>query len=562
MARVSRKNPQEVIMPESPVLFKAAGYVRLSLEDKDYGDGGSLENQTAMIESYISKTQDIKLCSMYTDNGYTGTNFNRPGFEALMDEIRQGKINCIVVKDLSRFGRDYVEAGNFLEVIFPQLGVRFISINDNFDSFNLRKGEGIVIAFKNMINSFYSKDISAKMRSAHEIRQKNGEYIRSFPPYGYLKSTENKCKLVVDPEASETVRQIFRLKLDGFSVYEISGWLNEHDIPTPGHYRYVKSIFLDKRYKNPQIWNDTTVIKILTSTVYLGHITFGKTRVNPNKVYDTKFQPKEKWLVTENAHEAIVSQSDFDKVSEILNQTHERIKKRNYNKWDNPENIFKGLIYCGDCGHIFGRKRNTSKTGHTSYAYICASCKKGRHDKTSRRYFQQKDLYDVVYAIIQQQITVCADVRRVIEKIRISDSGIHQRTDLEKKISKIQGKLDRLPTLKLKLYDDYCAGIIDEAEYQLFGRKFDDEKTEFTVQLEQLNSDINKFMPEFVDDNRRVKAMEQFQNEKTLTRDMLLALVERIDVNGSLTVTVTFRYRDEYEKIEPYIPESEVGANE
>jgi len=565
MARKSRKNQQPVEQKlDSTVLFKAAGYVRISLEDRDYNEGGSLENQILMIENYIKKTQDIKLCSMHSDNGYTGTNFKRPGFEALMEEIRQGKINCIIVKDLSRFGRDYMEAGNLLEIIFPQLGVRFISINDKYDSFApSSKGEGAIIALKNMINSFYSKDISVKIRSSYEIKQKNGEYTGSFPPYGYLKSPENKSKLIVDPEASKIVRQIFQLKLDGLSVHQITNWLNERSIPTPGYYRYINGIFLDKRYKNPQIWHDSTVVHILQGEIYLGHLIFGKLRVNPNKVYENISQPKENWLIIENKHEALISQADFDTVNEMLNQRHEQVKQRNYKKWDNPENIFKGVAYCADCGHSIYRKRITSAvTNNTTYAYICASCKSGRHDKAIRRYFKEKDLYNVVYHSIQRQISLFINTQQVIEKMRVDNYGSQEQVDLENEIKKIQKKLDRLPAMKLKLYDDYCANIIDETEYQLFGKKFDEEKNELTMHLEQLESDMNKFIPELVNDNKLIKAIEKFKNEMNLTRDMVISLIERIEINADLTVHIIFRFQDEFNKIKPYILESEGGINE
>ena len=566
MARKSRKNPltEQFKQSDSSILYKVAGYARISLEDKDFGDSGSLENQKLMIESYINRTPDLKLCSMHIDNGYTGTNFKRPGFEALMDEIRQGKINCVVVKDLSRFGRDYMEAGNLLEIIFPQLNIRFISINDKYDSLTPRSnGESTVIALKNLINSFYSKDISLKIRSSYEIKQKNGEYTGSFPPYGYLKLPENAKKLTIDPESSEIVKQIFRLKLDGLSVYQITTWLNERNILTPSHYRYIKGIFLDKRYKNHQIWNYSTVMHILQGEIYLGHLIFGKLKVNPNKVYDYIRQPKENWLIKENTHEALVSQVDFDKVGEMLNKRHNQIKQRIYKKWDNPENIFRGISYCIDCGHKINRKRITSAvTGYTTYAYICASCKNGRFDKTNRCYFKEKDLYNAVYMSIKKQIDVCVNIRRVIEKMREEDSGKQKQISLKKEIKKIQKELDCLPALKLKLYDDYCANIIDEAEYQLFVRKFDEERLQLTLQLEKLDSEMNTFMPEFVDNNRLIKAMDLFKNEKNLTRDMVVSLIERLEIGGDLSVHIIFRFRDEYEKIRPYIQEIEVAVNE
>ena len=294
---------------------------------------------------------------------------------------------------------------------------------------------------------------------------------------------------------------------------------------------------------------------------YLGHLTLGKKRANPNKVYDYIDQPKEKWLITENAHEALVSQSDFDRVGELLNQTHERIKQRVYKKWDNPENIFQGFIYCGDCGHVFGRKRITSAaTGYTSYAFICASCKKGSPNKTKRSYMKSDVLYDVIFQTIQQQIKTCADARRIIEKIQADDPNKQKRVALENEIRQSQGRLDRLPALKLKLYDDYSSGIIDEADYKLFGKKYDEEAITKTAHIERLKMEIKKYLPEFSSENKRITAMEQFQDEIVLTREMLLALVERIEVKGDLSFTIFYRFEDEYEKILPYIPIEEGGS--
>ena len=564
MARISRKDVQLERKPAPTVLYKAAGYIRLSVEDKDDGDSGSLENQKSMIENFAEKSPDIKLYSMHTDNGQTGTNFDRPGFEALMDEVRHGKINCIIVKDLSRFGRDYVEAGSLLEIILPQLGVRFISLNDNFDSFDPRcQGDGVIVALKNMINSFYSKDISAKMRAAYEIKQKKGEFTGSFPPYGYLKSGDSKGKLAIDPEAGETVRQIFKLKLDGLSVHQISSWLNERNIPTPGHYRYIKKIFQDKRYKNPQVWNDSSVIKILKAATYLGHLTLGKTRANPDKVYDYIPQPKEKWLITENAHEALVTQADFDKVSELLEQTHERIRQRVCKKWDNPENIFKGFAFCADCGHVFGRKRISSAAGHTSYAYICATCKNGSPDKADRHYFKQDAFQNKIFQAIRKQIEICANTRLVIEKMRSNDPNKQKREELENEIRQAQKRLDRLPGLKEKLYDDYVSGVIDKSDCLLFGSKYDEESAALTERIGRFKSEIAEYLPEFTEKNKRLNVMELFKDEKSLTREMLLALVERIEIKSDFLFDIKYRFQDEYAKILPYVPteESEGNAN-
>jgi DNA invertase Pin-like site-specific DNA recombinase len=282
MARVSRKNIENTHVEsiKTKALFNAAVYARLSSEDRE---ALSLDNQILLIKDYIEQQPDLSLCGVFSDNGLTGTNFERPGFDDLMENIRRGKVNCIVVKDLSRFGRDYIEVGNFIEVIFPRLGVRFISIGDNYDNHDPRcQGDGMYIALKNMINAFYAKDISVKICSAYAVKREKGEFTGKCPPFGYVKSPGNRNVLVIDSEAAEIVRLIFKFNLEGMNVHMIGRELTRIGIPNPGHYRYIKGIYKEERYKNPQHWDTTVVKDILESVVYLGHLAVGKTTINAN----------------------------------------------------------------------------------------------------------------------------------------------------------------------------------------------------------------------------------------------------------------------------------------
>ena len=560
MARPSRKpsvNGSEQQPAVSSVNFNTAIYARLSSEDKEYD--GSLENQILMIEKHIGQTADLTLCATFSDNGLTGTNFQRPGFENLMDEIRRGRINCIVVKDLSRFGRDYLEAGNFLETIFPRLGIRFISIGDNYDSFDPRcKGEYVTIALKNMINAYYAKDISEKIRAAYKVKRQNGEFTGKVPPYGYLKSPENKNKLIVDAEAAEIVRMIFRLNLDGMGSYNIARHLSGLNIPTPGHYRYIKGIHKEERYKTLQGWDITTVKDILERIEYVGHLAMGKTTIIGGK---QKELPREDWVIAENTHEPIISQGDYDAISEQLRQSNERHHNRGkyVNREELPENILEGLIFCADCGRAYRRVSNTQRDKKTlRLTFICVYCNQ-HSPKYTYRHFRQDDLYECIYTLIRNEIDRCADLRATLVRINASESEQNRKSGLDAEIQKSKTRLDSIAARKLRLYNDCADGVISEGDYKLFRKKYDDEEAALTLTLERLTGEKDKLHPSVYEGNNRVALIKRFADEKVLTREMALALIEKITVTGDCQIEIFYRFGDEYEKLENLIKESEVA---
>jgi len=544
MARKSRKIAQDaaVFVSAAKMTFLTAVYARLSSEDRE---ALSLENQILMVRNYIGNMPDLTFCDVFSDNGLTGTNFDRPGFESLMDEIRRGKINCIVVKDLSRFGRDYLEAGNFLEVIFPRLGVRFISIGDNYDSFDPRcQGDGMNIALKNMINSFYAKDISTKIRSAYAVKRQNGEFTGKCPPFGYIKSPKNKNRLVVDEEAAEIVRMIFRLKLEGLGAYQIARHLSGQNTPTPGHYRYIKGIHKEKRYEKPQFWDTATVKDILENIAYLGHLALGKTRIVNGKQRDV---PKEDWVIAENTHEPIISQADFDAVAELLQQRKERHNSQNrHEREELPDNILEGLVFCADCGRAYRRIANTMRDKVTyRLTYICLYCNQ-HSPKYKHRHYKPDELYRTIYEIIQSQIDAYVETRRLIDKIRISRPVKQKQDKMDGEIRKLQQEISRLPARHMKLYDDFCDGVLSESEYKEFKARYDADEKTAAARLQELTDERSRLQPQFVDKNVCITEFERFRKEKVLTREMLTALVERIEVTGDRNVEIKFRFRDEY----------------
>lgn len=327
MARRKRLNTAAVLNAESvvkptldhtPTGYQVAAYVRLSTEDSGKQDGYSLQNQKDLLLSFIREHSDLQLYKMYVDNGFTGTNFQRPAFEEMMDDIRAGHVNCVLVKDLSRLGRNYLEAGNYLEQVFPFFRVRFIAITEGYDSISPDfTNEALIIPLKNIINESYAKDISTKVSSAIETRKKQGKYMGRLPVYGYLKDPKDKNHLIVDPDTAPVVQRIFRMAVSGITMGRIAKQMNEEAIPCPSRYFVLKGFSREEKYLD-SLWSRNTVKKILCNRMYLGCIVYGKTRRSIAKNICQDSIPESDWQVVENTHEPLITRALFEQAREKL----------------------------------------------------------------------------------------------------------------------------------------------------------------------------------------------------------------------------------------------------
>ena len=318
MARVSRKNEQLGTMPVvSGKIFNTAIYARLSIEDNG-NNGKSMENQVYLIGKYIGEQEDLKHIGTFVDNGMTGVNFQRPAFQRLMEEVKKGSINCIVVKDLSRFGRNYIETGEYLEKLFPYLGVRFISINDNFDSLYENNNSSLIISLKGILHDTYSKDISKKVSTALDIKKKSGKFMGKMPPYGYIRSAENRYKLVVHKERACVIKDIFNWRLSGMGTVGIGKKLNEMAIPSQLKIRWIEG---HADGKETALWQGSSVMDILRNPCYIGCIV---ERKSYNELYKRKQRqiiPSSQWNLIKNTHEAIIDEDTFYKAQKIIEES-------------------------------------------------------------------------------------------------------------------------------------------------------------------------------------------------------------------------------------------------
>ena len=434
-----------------------AEYIRLSQEDENEGESNSIRNQRELLNAFVESSPDLSQYEVveFCDDGYSGTNFDRPGVKALLDEVREGNIQCIIVKDLSRFGRNYIDIGDYLEQIFPFLGVRFISVNDHFDSndFDGTTG-GLDVGFRNLIYSLYSKDLSQKVRSAKKTRMEKGEFISSHAPYGYAKSTENRKKLVVDEKAAAVVRRIFAMAGEGKNAVQIATILNTENVPTP--YVYKRLMGCDRKFNvvgNTNHWLNTTILTIIRDERYTGKMVNGKNRSPFVGSKHGKRIPKSEWIVVPNTHEAIVSEELFASVQERFSAP-ARIRTE-----PSEGRPLMGKVKCGVCQHVMRRSNSPSATAYyycESHQYVVDStCTKDRISESS--------LTQTVLSVIHTQIKVILDMEQLFDRVKTqSHSDI---TALTEQLRQFQAVLAKLGASKIKTYEKYRDGILDRESY-------------------------------------------------------------------------------------------------
>ena len=367
----------EQMQMNMPDIYDAALYLRLSKDDMEEGgaksESNSIANQRELLRSFVKSQPDIQIFDIYVDDGYSGGNFDRPEFKRMTTDIEAGKVNCVIVKDLSRFGREYIEAGRWIEKTYPALNVRFISVTDQFDSKTADFSEkSFVVPIKNFVNESYCRDISGKVRSHQKIKREKGEFIGAFAPYGYCKDPENKNCLVIDSYAADIVRKIFSWKIDGFSLGAIAEKLNVRHVQSPKEYKKANGENYNSGFHSSDTpkWSAVQIKRILTNEVYIGNMVQGKQERISYKVKQRLDKPESEWVKVENTHPVIIRQNDFDVVQKLL-QYDGRASKTS-----DSANFFSGFVFCGDCKTPMIRRVNQYRGKKKSF-YICQTKNKG-----------------------------------------------------------------------------------------------------------------------------------------------------------------------------------------
>lgn len=536
--------------------FKVAIYLRLSKEDDDLScssgaksESNSISNQRKLIYDFMKSHPELELYDEYKDDGKSGSNFDRAEFQRMMKDIEAGKVNCVVVKDQSRFGRDYIDVGKYKEKIFPKLGVRFITINEGYDSLSATSSDDLAFTINSFVYDFYIRDISTKIRTNLTAKKQNGEYAGAFVAYGYVKDSNDKSKLVVDQFAADVVRDIFRWKIEGLSPQNIAVRLNELGIPSPAEYKKLSGSNYKTSFQTSSkaVWSHVSVRRILKNEIYLGVMIQGK-RTTPN--YKTKTvvtKAESEWLRVEGTHEAIISVRDFELVQELLrDDTHCRAG-------DVTVPVYAGRIYCGDCGAAAVRK-TVSYAGRRYVYYVCNA---NKHDKTvcSRHSIREDILGQVIYQTVRHQIDLLLDVDKALRQFENLSWEKHKLKQLDASIEIQEEVVRKNNTLRLGIYEDLRAGLLDRYEYESLKKELAERIAEATAAIEKLNKEKREILDGVSKQQSWIEQFRQYENVTELTRPMVIHLIERINIFEDSNIEIVFRHRNQIEEILRFISE-------
>ena len=519
-------------------VYEAIAYYRLSKDDGKSHESDSIANQRVLVREYIKNHPNIRLVDEAFDDGYTGTNFDRPGFQKVMDAVNAGTVNCVIVKDLSRLGREYVETGKYLEMVFPSMGIRFIAINDDVDSRKANSGDDILIPVKNIMNESYCRELSKKLRRQFKIQRSNGEFLGAFASYGYRKDPEDKHKLVIDEYAAEIVRAIFVLKLKGYSQQSIADYLNSEAVLPPAEYKKSQGLNYKSGLKGSgqATWRAFAVQNILTNPVYIGVLVQGK-RGTPNyKIKQMRIRDEEQWCVRKDNHEAIIDEYTFESVQKVLKRDTRVAPKTE------AVNPLSGLVFCADCGRSM-IKRSVSRGNKKFHYYVCSTNKKG--DGCSSHSISMETLENTVMRAIKNQINLVVEMKQLLEEVNHSDILSVKLRRLDLLIAEKNKEIDKQKDFRMKLYEALSDGLIERDEYDVMRKRA-------TVTIEAAEAVVQKLdaeRAEIVSQNTKnlswLERFARYQDYAKLSREIAVAFIDRVTVYEDKTVHIDFNYRDE-----------------
>ena len=501
--------------------FHAAAYCRLSREDGDKAESDSIVNQQRLIEDYCAARPEFALTAVYADDGATGTNFDRPQFRRMLDAIDAGAVNCVIVKDLSRFGRDYIDMGYYLERRFPERGVRFVAINDGVDS--LKGPYDMMLPLKNVFNAQYAKDISGKVRSAFRTKQRRGEFCGAFACYGYTKDPANRNRLVVDPVAAEVVRRIFRMTADGVGQVRIAKALNAERIPCPSAYkRLMGSRYVNgSRLPDTGYWTYATVHKILRNEVYLGNMVANRS-VRAGMHGKAKVANRSEWIVVEGTHEAIVPRALWDAVQAVI-AAHTRP-----DGFSGSVALFAGFLRCADCGRSL-----TKTTWGARTAYSCGSYHRYGSAVCTSHYIREDDLTAIVLHDLNRVLAGVGDLRALAER---TAPPVRRRNTAAR--AQLEAALARVRRLRQDSYEDYRDGLLSREEFLRYRADYEAQASALTARLTAQAEPDAPMVEAWTEALLRRGALE------TLDRATLSQAVEVIRVFEGRRIEIRYRFSD------------------
>ena len=496
-------------------IFKAAIYCRLSQDDGQTGDSSSIQNQKAMLQDYC-KRQGFKIVDFYVDDGYSGVNFNRPDFQRMLNDIEIGKVNLVITKDLSRFGRDYIQTGYYTEVLFPEKGIRYISLNDNVDT---ARQDNDIAPFKNILNDMYSRDLSRRIRSSKKQQALRGDFLAGQTAYGYKLDPTNKRKLIIDPEAAEIVKEIFRLAMTGLGAPQITHRLRDQNIMSPGYYKAKQG---DTRFyrwilKKPENqWGFSTIRAILRDQVYIGNMVNHKCQAIHYKTKKRTVVPKDQRIIVENTHEAIIDRDTFNRVQDLVTCRH-------HSKKHDIDDMFKRIMFCEECGYRLSMAHHKGRIW-----YNCVNrWKTGRC--TRSHYIGYKNLYNIVYENLKKMFKA-VNSGELVEKLNANVNYDNKKDKIVAEKGRIERRLPILDIMLQKLYEDYVCGHLTVDNYEKLLCKYQEEQKSLKEQLMTINTELLKETDQTENLRKLKEVVNRFLNFRKLNSTLLHELIDRIEV--------------------------------
>ena len=494
-------------------------YCRLSNDDDLQGESNSITNQKAILKKYADEN-GLENTAFYVDDGFSGTNFNRPDFMRMMEDVKSDKISTIITKDLSRFGRDYLMTGQYIEMILPDYDVRYIAINDNVDTL---RSENEMMVFKNVFNDWYARDCSKKIKAVFKAKGQSGKPLGK-PPYGYKKSETDKNVWIVDDEAAEIVRQVFQMCIDGYGPAQIAKALRNDNILIPTAYEQSKGKGGTRPFRNPTYWGEQTINKMLDRIEYAGHTANFKTKKKSYKNKKKIDNPKSEWQIFENTHPAIISQHDFDLVQEL------RKNKRRIQKCEEV-NPFSGMVYCADCGRKMYLCRSTSLTAEQEHLKCSTYAK--RKDECSAHFIRTVVLEELVLSELRKITTYVREHEEEFVELAMQNSIQKQSAELKaakKRLAQSEKRVSELDKLFTRLYEDNVSGKISDERFEMMSKNYEAEQKELRQIIPELSQFIEASEQKNADTAQFIGIVRKYSKIPKLTPEIMHEFIEKIVV--------------------------------
>lgn len=545
MARKSRKQTA-VPMPVPSLYVHVALYIRLSVEDNKKRSC-SVENQKLVLSDFLADKPDFVVYDTYIDNGATGTNFHRPGFQQMLSDIEAGHINCVIVKDLSRLGRNSIDTGYYIEQYFYSHNVRFIAVTDQFDTAdpgNLHGG--IMLPLKNMINEAYALDIGRKIKAQARQAMKDGDYIGGRAPYGYRKDPDNCHKLLIDENTAPVVKQIFEWAHERVGLNRIVRNLNEMGIPAPSHYKKSTGEITSPGLIGSGKWQTRTVIRILESEVYTGDLVQGKTKIVDHQQVKAG---EDNLIVAKRTHEPIISHELFTAVQEYRKQVCEESRAKSKNPY--TPNIFKGKVFCADCGRSLHRQRAERKKGPDIYWFHCLTNSRVEKDTCKGVMMRETELIATVTAVLEKELAVALGMS--LPLFRLEAKQKQDKDKLKAQMSAKRQEIEKKRLLIRGLYENFVQGILTNEEYFELKADYEESISTLSGEIEALEKDMDALDSRLASYRTMEKDAKSLAQDHVLTAELIERLIERIEIDHERNIYVAFRFKSKFqgEAVEP-----------